>query len=184
MKMITMRHIYLLLFASLTMTNAVGETSCQSDSAEMLNRVNAMNVAFEKSDAESILAMTDTSLFEFSGGKEKLLSGVKQVMSKLNETGYIVEKSTTGKPTKTYVIGAQADTRFVCFVPKEMIISIKGVRVRSVNYLVAIKRKTPGSQWLFLDSSGFTKKPELLWQLIPGLPQDVKLPPNSTELLQ
>lgn len=179
--MIIMRHIYLLLVVSLMMTSAFGATSCQSDSAEILSRVKAMNTAFEQGDAESIVAMTDTSLFEFAGGKDKLLAAMKQVMSKMNETGYIVEKSTIGKPTKTYLV---ADTKLVCFVPKEMIMNIKGVRARNVSYLIAIKRKTPDSQWLFLDSSALQKKPELLWQLVPGLPKDIKLPPNNTELLQ
>jgi hypothetical protein len=162
------------------MTKAFGATSCQSDSAEILSRVNAMNTAFEKGDAKTIVDMTDPALFDISGGKEKALSMTKQVMDQIVKSGLIIEKLMVGKLTKTYM----AATKSVCFVPKEVIMSIKGVRGRSVSYLVAINRNTANSPWLFLDSAGLQKKPELLWTLVPGLPKDIKLPPNHTELIQ
>lgn len=175
-----MRQLFFLLVISLMMPMAFGAASCQSDSAEILKRVDAMDTAFVKGDAQSIINMTDSSLFELGGGKEKALSATKQAMDQMKQAGMILEKSTIGKPSKTY----RAGTKSVCFVPKEMMMSVKGVRGRSVGYLIAINRNENNSQWLFLDSAALQKKPELLWLLIPGLPKDIKLPPNFTERVQ
>lgn len=175
-----MRQIFCLLFFSLVMPMAFGAASCQSDSAEILSRVNVIDTALVKGDAQSIINLTDTSLFELSGGKEKALLATKQAMSQMKQAGITVEKSTIGKPSQTY----KAGTKSVCFIPKEMMMSVKGVRGRSVGYLIAINNNANDSPWLFLDSAGLQKKPELLWKLVPGLPKDIKLPPNFTELVQ
>lgn len=175
-----MRSLYCLIFTCFLLPSTFAKSTCQTESAELLNRANAMTSAFTKGDAEAIVAMTDPSLFELAGGKEKLLAVTKQAMDSMKQADYVLEKATLGKPTKTYL----ANKKAVCFIPKELTMNINGRKGRSVGYLVAIKDEKSGSQWLFLDSAGFQKKPELLWRLVPGLPKKLELPPNFTEVIQ
>lgn len=175
-----MRHIYLLLVSSILFTSAFGATSCQADWPEISKRVNVMYTAFAKQDIGPTVEMTDTSIIGLIGGREKFVALSKQAVSQMNLSGTVVEKHSVGQPSKTYM----AETKSVCFIPVEMIMSIKGNKGRAISYLVAINRNTPGSQWLFLDGNGFKKRPEMLQQLIPGLPKDIQLPPVQVEAIK
>jgi hypothetical protein len=140
--------------------------------------IDGMMSDFEEGDAKTLLDKTHDSIFELVGGREAfergLLQGVKQIM----ESGIMFEESELGEPTELHRAGDEE----LCFVPRTSVIVAGGRKIRSVGFLVAI-RPVDGEPWKFLDGAGLRRKPELLWKLLPDLPKDIELPPNTQALV-
>jgi hypothetical protein len=82
-------------------------------------------------------------------------------------------------PSPVYDIGAEE----VTFVQKAHVVQMAGRRVSAIGFFIAVRKKGTG-EWLFLDGNALRKKPALLWQLFPELPEDVVTPPNKMEVLK
>lgn len=129
--------------------------------------------AASKGDAEKFLRMTHPALHGLFGGKEPFeeatRAALKALAGKQSVTGVAV-----GRPTAPLVVGKEE----LCFVPMEVSTKVGNLSTRTNSYYIAV-RELGGSGWRFIDAAGLRKRPEVLWQLFPGLPKDVVLPRNE-----
>lgn len=167
------------LLSAVTSSHAAG-FACESETSVLLARANVLKTAYSRDDATAIANLTHSSLIRLAGGRSRLIEMTNAAMKKLRADHIQVEKYDIFPPSKTYVAGAD----YVCFLPRESVMSSPGLRVRELGFLVAIRDAAPSSPWLFLDSAGLREKPEVLWKLLPNLPRDVETPANSVTVLQ
>lgn len=150
-----------------------------ADKKELVTRATTMVEGFKKGEVETIIGMTHPSIHVLAGDKAAFEKMARDAMKSIADTGLKVEEVKLGEPTRTW----QAGKETVCFVPVTLVFSMQERKIRSTTYYVAIKgESTP--QWLFLDGSGIGKNPDLLKQLLPGLPDDVVLPEIRQEALE
>lgn len=149
------------------------------DKKTLITRATTMVEGFKKGEVDTIIGMTHPAIHELAGGKEPFEAMAKDAMKSIAETGLKVEETKLGEPSRTWEAGKET----VCFVPVTIVFSMQGKKIRSTSYYVGVKGGA-SQEWLFLDGSGFGKSPELLKQVLPGLPDDVVLPEIRQEPLE
>jgi hypothetical protein len=147
------------------------------DRKAFLEKAESLQAAFDRGDAEAIIASTHPAIFN-TVGREEFEKVARQSVASLGGKVTTISR-TWGEPSAVYSSGPDE----VCFLPRESVLEMEGKRASSKGFLIAARKKGAG-EWLFLDGSGLRNNPELLWKLFPGLPKDVKLPPNKAELMQ
>lgn len=148
------------------------EKKAVSDKAE------ALQVAFDKGDADAIIAGTHPSIVKLMGSQEQFETFTRQSVKALSGKMTVISR-TWGEPTPVYASGSEE----VFFLPRISVIEMAGKRANSTGFFIVARTKGT-TNWLFLDGSGLRKNPELLWRLFPGLPKDIVLPPNKVELIK
>ncbi|MEZ0274490.1 MAG: hypothetical protein ACAH88_06260 [Roseimicrobium sp.] len=143
----------------------------------LVENATALLAAFEKGDAEAIIAGTHPAIFNLVS-REEFERTARQSTAALSQTVTTVSR-TWGEPRGIYASGSDE----VCFVPSESILVMAGKRAHSKGFLIAARKKGTKA-WLFLDGAGLRKNPEVLWKFFPGFPKDVVLPSNKVELIQ
>ena len=104
---------------------------------------------------------------------------MKRLIASLQQQKVTIESRKLGEPTRTYEAGDEE----VCFLPHNSVMKVGAVRVKSVGFLVCVRKGAKGS-WLFLDGAGMRNNKEMLWELLPELPKELELPPNSNEVIE
>ena len=161
-------------------TTLAEERTCESDKADVVRGAKALGEATKSTDVATLVDMTYPPFVEMAGGRSKLVSATTASMMQMDVGGMKVEKIEFSSPTRTYRDGGKS----ICFVPREMVVSFKDLRVHALGYLMAIWDPGGPRKWTYLDSDGFQRNPTLMRQFFPGLPEDVKLPPVQTERLK
>lgn len=164
------RFTALALFFCTALSLTAGELAAD-DKKALTTRASTLVDGFQKGDVEAIIRMTHPAIYELAGGKEPFEAMARDAMKSIAETGLKVEESKLGEPSRTWEAGKET----VCFVPVTILFSMQGKKIRTTTYYVGVKGGA-SQEWLFLDGSGFGKNPELLKQVLPGLPEDVVLP--------
>ncbi len=173
-----MKHLLSLLFAMLVSINAVAGTLKEAEAADLIAKIEAMMVTFEKGDPKALIAQTHPSAFRLAGTKEQFERLAREAMVEMDKMKFKFVSSTYGTPSQTYKAGNEE----VVFVPRISIISVNDMKGRGTGYMVAIR--TVGSkQWKFLDGAVFAKKPEMLYTMLPKLERNITLPPYGVERL-
>ncbi len=174
-------HLLVLLVTSSACSSVLAqERTCQSDEAVVARGAKALGEATRHTDVATLVDMTYPPMVELAGGRKKLVSQTTASMAQMNAGDMKIEKIEFSSPTPTYLDGRKS----ICFVPREMQVSIQDIRVHAVGYLMAIWDPSGPRKWMYLDSDGFQRDPTLLRQLFPGLPEGVKPPPVYNERLK
>lgn len=113
---------------------------------------------------------------KMAGGRDERLDAMKSAMARLDDMGFAIIEDTLGTPGEVYIAGDET----VCFYPRTMVMKIDGKKIRSKGFMICA-RKTAGGDWYFLDGQIAQNDPNALSTLLPGLPQDVKLPETRSE---
>lgn len=175
-----MKSRFLAAFLSLALSTFIfgAEKLSEADSAAVLEKAKALQTAFELGDVDAIIRGTHPVILKFVGSKEQFEKLTRDAFKSM--AGKVTfEKTEWGEPTASHMSGDDE----VCFLPKVSILKVEEQRIRSVSFLIAARVKGT-KDWLFLDSASVAKNPALLWTVFPGLPKDVTMPPNSTELVK
>lgn len=151
----------------------------EEESAALIKELDQMFIKFEGGDAEILLQKTHESIYQLAGGKEQFETMTRSIVGQLKEMGVKFLDSKLDPPTKLYPAGEDE----VCFVPRTSTIQFNGMKVKTVGYMIAIRPKA-GGDWKFLDGAGLKDNPDLLWQLLPALPKEIELPPNTAEVVE
>ncbi|RYD83180.1 MAG: hypothetical protein EOP84_08290 [Verrucomicrobiaceae bacterium] len=146
---------------------------------ELISRATTMLDGFRKGETEIIIRMTHPAIYGLTGGKEAFERMAHDAMTSIAGAGLKIEETRIGNPSRTW----QAGKETVCFVPVSIVFSMTDKKIRSNSYYVAVKGET-SPDWLFLDGSGFDKKPEVLKQILPGLPIDIEFPKIYQETVE
>jgi hypothetical protein len=168
------------VLASAAEAVAPATRSCDKERGAVLKGAQALATASQKSDSKAIVKLSHQSLLDIVGGPERLLEMTDKGFSDLAARGLKLERAKLGKPTTTHAAGA----RSVCFLPREMTYNIAGKRTTRVGFFIAVHDGAAKDSWKYLDGDAVAKTPELLQQLLPGLPEKIELPPTRVEKLQ
>ena len=136
----------------------------------------------EASDGANVTVLADytyPALIEMMGGRAAFMEASATALSELKNAGLTLESSTFGAISKTYVDGR----RRICFLPQQLVFALRGQRLKSIGFLIAVHDPQAAAPWTFLDSNGLRNNPALLWEFFPGLPKNVQLPPVRRERL-
>lgn len=142
-------------------------------------KAEALQSAFDKGDAEAVIAGTHPVLIKAFGSREQFELRTRESIKALLAKKVTIVSRVWGEPTPVYLSG----TDEVCFVPRDAVVQMGDKRARSTGYFVAARTRGT-AEWLFLDGTGLRESPELLWRLFPELPKDIVLPPNKVELIK
>ena len=165
-----------LLFAFAANVHAGTLTPAEADSLRA--DIDQMMASFEQGDADALIRRTHPSLVKFAGGPEAYAKLVQASLEIVQATGVKILSSRLGTPTETYPAGEEE----VCFVPRESIMQMGEMKMKSTSFMVAIRTKG-ASAWTYLDGAGFRKNPDMLQQLLPALDASVELPSQSMEAM-
>jgi hypothetical protein len=154
--------------------------SCDKERVAVTKGAQALVTASQKADSKAIVKLSHQSLVDIVGGPERLLEMTDKGFKDLGARGLKLERATLGKPTQTHA----AQTKSVCFVPREMFYNVAGKRSKRVGFFIAVHDGAAKDSWKYLDGDAMAKSPELLTQLLPGLPENVTLPPTRSEDLK
>ncbi len=132
--------------------------------------------AFAQHDYDKYVRETFPGIVEMSGGRDKMIEQMKAsfAMMDAQHVKFVSHVSTPESQT------TDAGKYEVLRVPEESVLEAGGHRVKGISYTLAVRSK-PAGEWTFIGGSGLVKQPQLLWQLLPGLPRDYKLPPSSMQ---
>jgi hypothetical protein len=170
-----------LLLVSIVLCTVFGcsskDVTCERDKQNLLARAESVTEAFNRADAQTIVDMMYPTVVRSLGGRERTIATADQATAEMAARGLRLDRFSLGQPTKTYHDGKKS----LCFIPREMIMSMGTTKTRNIGYLVAIHDVKESPDWTFLDSNVFNKNPRLLWQMFPGLPPDVEQPPSRNE---
>lgn len=139
----------------------------------LAGRANEYLLAAQQGDAEKFLRLTHPSLHGLFGGQaafeEATRAALKTLAGKSTVTAVAV-----GRPTAPLIVGKEE----LCLVPMSVSTRLGNQATETNSYYVAV-RTVGSAEWRFIDGAGLRKRPEVLWQLFPGLPKDVVLPRNE-----
>ena len=175
-----MRGVYLLLVG--TVLCAVfgcssKDVTCERDKQKLFAKAESVTEAFRHADTQTIVDMMYPTVVRSLGGRERTIAIADQATAEMVARGFRLDRFSLGQPTKTYHDGKKS----LCFIPREMIMSMGATTTRNLGYLVAIHDGKESPDWTFLDSNVFNKNPRLLRQMFPGLPLDIEQPPSRNE---
>lgn len=157
---------------------ASAATLGEKEAESLRGEVAEMMAAYDRGEIEVLIAKTHPALYEFAGGREALTNTARLALEKIKAAGIRFVSSEVGIPTKLYAAGAEE----LCFVPRTSVLVAGDRRVRSVDFMIAI-RPVGGGEWKYIDGAGLRAYPEFLRTLFPALSSDVPLPPNTIEVL-
>jgi hypothetical protein len=144
------------------------------------NDIIQMYKSMEKGDATIFLEKTYEGIYKLMGvDKTKGEAVLKNAISQMAKQKMQYLEVDVKKPLKTY----HSKNEEACFVPINTVMKLQGKKIKSVGFMIAVKKK--GSKlWKYIDGAGVSKHKEALWVLLPWLKdQDIKLPSTSMEML-
>lgn len=165
-----------LLVCVLLSSGAVAAPLTAADIQTLRSDIALMTAAFERGDAEPLIARTHPSLKALAGGPEAFAELARSSLAQLRDKGLLFVSEEVGTPTDVYPAGEEE----VCFVPRVSVMALNGTQMKSTTFMIAIRSKS-GTKWTYLDGAGLRKNPEIIYLLLPGLSRDVPLPPNTLE---
>ena len=175
----TKRFLFVILAIQLCILGSSAAELTAKESTALKAAASKIFTAMKEKDWKTVVDTTHPGIAKMAGGKEKLAEVTKQAFSMFDSVGLRFEKEKLGKPGRLFEIKAGQ----LCFLPKEVVIAMKGRRVWSQNFLVCI-RERPGATWLFIDGTGVSKQPDRLWQIFPDLPKSAQLPEIERKILE
>jgi hypothetical protein len=139
----------------------------------------AMQRSFHEADYDGIVKGTHPSLIGQIGGEEKFRKSLENAVDMIQSGKIKIGDDQLDPPPAEL---HEAGDEWVCFVPKRNTIEFDGRKVRSQGFYVAVRKKAD-KEWKLLDGAGFRDNPEMLWTLLPALPQGVEIPPVKREIV-
>ena len=145
----------------------------EEDKTELREYVDRMAKAFQQHDADTLVDLSLSRLVNLSGGKEAYKDIVAQTFESLAKNGVELVAYSVGEISDVY----PSDDGLVVFIPYKTEMKIKGYpNGMSETFLIGVKED---NGWKFMDSNGIRKRPEMLREVVPGLPQGIELPTNK-----
>jgi hypothetical protein len=151
------------------------ETSAQDHKPLIKHTAELLGDATVRKDYSAVADYTYPKFIEAVGGRDSLLSAIKQQFDKLKSQGseLIIRSVTIGEPGDEALINSV----LYSVVPEAVVLEVKGVKYSITGSLIAISSDR-GQHWSFLDTEGL----ENLKQLFPDIRQ-ITIPP-STDLVR
>lgn len=158
----------LLLLASLTVD--------AQDTAIVRQQATIHTEALLKKDYETYARYVHPKLYQLTGGKEKMIIAIKQVLANTEKQGVGMRSSSLGPVGKFYSAGKE----IFCVIPYEVIMDSKDGYVSVASSIMGISADQ-GKNWKFLSSGNIPR--ETIKKLFPNLPEELEIKPKEKPVL-
>jgi hypothetical protein len=120
-------------------------------------------------DYQTVVDLTYPKVVELMGGPSREIVFIRDSMKQSESEGIALKQCHVERPTKL----AGGDGHLFAVVPETLVLSVPDGTMTQQSYLLAIS-DDDGKSWTFID--GGSTSPQRIKQLIPNLPDDLKLP--------
>lgn len=169
-KILTRLSILLLTLIIVPAANVAGQQKSTVDLARIKQGAGKVAKATMAGDWTTVADSTYGKVVEQMGGREKMLSDMKIVMTQLKEQGMAITSFNVGNPGEPVFDGG----RIFSVIPVSLELSGQKGRLHSKGYLLAIS-EDKGKSWKYVDGSGMANK-TIKEKIFPKLPAKLKLP--------
>lgn len=138
-----------------------------------------LRAALNQGDADTIIAKTYVPSSSDAAERDRLLSAVRQRIDWVNTSGTRLLGVESLAPSLCYLAGEEE----ICFVPESFVMQMDPRRWKVVSYMAAI-RPVAGGEWKYLDGAAYVNHPATIFEKIPALPRDARVPPSTIETLK
>lgn len=178
-----MKHPVFYLFIILTSTLAFAVDSSAAslsklESEQLVADVERVFDGFNRGDPEPFISSAHPLVYQHAGGQAAFESQARDAIRAFRDGTMTLTTLATGAPSELI----QVDGGDICFVPRIVRLESNGRQARQTTYVVAIRDVSP--QWRYVDAAPFRTNPDLLYTMLPFLPQGTKLPPNTIEVIE
>jgi hypothetical protein len=141
-----MRHLTFLLALVATISFGQVDNNVIKQQAELTAN------ALLNDDYETIIRFTYPKVIELVGGRDKMISLIKNGKIEMGKEGISFDKVTIGEPSKTVIAGDEIH----CFVPQTVYMKVPNGKLKSATHLLAVSRDN-GTNWFFIDAVSLNK---------------------------
>lgn len=143
---------------------------------DLSHRLDELADAFQAHDFEKFARETFPGVVTLSGGHDALIATMRKGVEQMDAQHIAFVSHAAHAETTITDAGPYEVVR----VPEDSVMKTGERKVRIVSYSLAVRSK-PAGPWTFIGGTGIHNQPQVLWQLLPGLPRDFKLPPYSMQ---
>ncbi len=171
--------IALQLILALLIGNDGHAASLSSEEATLLVAdVERVFDGFNRGDPEPFISSSHPLVYQYAGGQEAFESQARDAIIAFKDGEMKLTTLATGSPSELIrVEGGE-----ICFVPRIVKLDSNGRQAKQTTFVVAIRDVSPN--WRYVDGSSFRTNPGLLFTMLPFLPKDLTLPPNTIEVIE
>ncbi|MDB5349010.1 MAG: hypothetical protein JWN86_257 [Planctomycetota bacterium] len=123
-----------------------------------------------KGDFATVLDLTHPDLIKAAGGREVVLKGVNESMTKMKEQGVVMEAMKAELPKSL----TRSDSGCFAIIPVTVQMTSPGAKITAKSFLVGFS-SDDGKTWTFLDG---TVGEKTLRKLVPSIPKELEFPPK------
>jgi len=123
-------------------------------------------------DYETLIRFTYPKVIDLVGGRDKMISLIKNGKIEMGKQGISFEKVIIGKPSQTVVAGSEMH----CLVPQTVFMKVPKGKLKSETQLLAVSRDN-GFNWFFIDAVNLNK--DNIKIVLPNYNFDLVLPPKN-----
>ena len=143
---------------------------------DLSRRLDELATAFQAHDFERFARETFPGVVAMSGGHDAMIATVRTSFAQMDAQRIVFVSHSSHAETAITDAGRYEVVR----VPEDSVLKAGERQVRIVSYSLAVRSK-PAGPWTFIGGTGIHNQPQILWDLLPGLPKDFKLPPYSMQ---
>ncbi len=168
-----MKYILSLIFASFTFLSMA-----QNYDAAVMKGAKSYTLAIEKNQFEKAVEYVNPNIVSMAGGKESILSIMKDIKVTKKEQGYEVIQTTTKSVGDYYEAGEELHA----LVTQDQIVKIGEAKFKTKAYLLAVS-SDQGTTWTYVDLEAYNQKSIKIF--FPNFNDNLKIPgPSPAEMIE
>jgi hypothetical protein len=144
----------------------------QINNADIKKQAESTARALLTSDYETLIKFTYPKVIELVGGREKMISLIKNGRIEMSIQGVSFDKVIIGTPSKTVAAG----TEILCLVPETVFMKVPKGKMKTETQLLGVSRDN-GVNWYFIDAVNLNK--DNVKFVLPNYNFDLVLPPKK-----
>ena len=162
---------YVTLLLILTAVGGFG----QVDPAKIKEQAQQTANALLQGDYETLMKFTHPKVIELIGGRDKMMTLLKNGTVEMQQQGVSFESVAIGDPSPTVKAGDELH----CLVPQTIFMKVPKGKLKTESHLLAVSQDN-GRNWVFIDTVKLDENN--IKMVLPNYNFDLKLPPKSKPL--
>lgn len=144
----------------------------QVDPAKIKEQAEQMASALLHGDYETMVKFTHPKVVELIGGRDKMISLLKNGTLEMQQQGISFESVIIGEPSS--IVKAGEDLH--CLIPQTIFMKVPKGKLKTESHLLAIS-KDKGIHWVFIDTVKLDK--DNVKMVVPNYNPELQLPPKG-----
>lgn len=141
----------------------------QVDSRVIKEQAELTANALLNDDYETVIKFTYPKVIEMVGGRDKMISLIKNGKTEMKQQGITFNKVIIGRPSKTVIAGNEIH----CLIPQTIYMKVPKGKMKSETYLIGVSRDK-GVNWYFIDAANLNN--DNVKRVLPNYNFDLTLP--------